>query len=69
VLMARDGERVRRRLRFKLRFRFRLEVEAEGWTGEVEAECSKDERRRLLDCGWEDFRAMVVVIGIEIVRV
>jgi hypothetical protein len=54
-------------LGFKLRFRF--EVEAEGRTGEVEAERSKDEMRRLLDCGWEDFKAMVVVIGIEMVRV
>jgi hypothetical protein len=69
VSMARDGERVRRRLRLGFKLRFRFEVEAEGRTGEVEAERSKDEMRRLLDCGWEDFKAMVVVIGIEMVRV
>ena len=67
--MVRDGERVRRRLGAMLRFKFEMEVE--GRVGETEVECSKEATRRLLDCVWfwEDFRAMVVVIGVEILLV
>jgi len=70
VSTAREGERVRRRLRFELRVRFKLEVEAEGRVGETEVECSRDAMRRLLDwiCELDGLRAMVVVVGIEVVR-